>query len=101
MKNKYAGPLVACVASVLFATLPIIVTLVASSIASANGCRLNEGSPHPCVVAGTDIGDTLYAMGLSFWFRMATLPLGALGLLVSLIWLVRRALAREGSPTGL
>lgn len=40
-------------------------------------------------------------MGLSFWFRMATLPLGALGLLVSLIWLVRRALAREGSPTGL
>jgi len=48
-----------CVASVLFAVLPIIVTLVASSIASA------------------------------------------LGLLVSLIWLVRRALAREGSPARL
>jgi len=59
VKNKYAGPLPACVASVLFAVLPIIVTLVASSIASA------------------------------------------LGLLVSLIWLVRRALAREGSPARL
>ena len=59
MKNKCAGPLLACVASVLFAILPIIVTLVASSIASAHG------------------------------------------LLVSLIWLVRRALAREGSPAGL
>jgi len=31
MKKKYAGPLLACVASVLFAILPIIVTLVASS----------------------------------------------------------------------
>jgi len=53
------------------------------------------------VVNGTDIGDALYAMGLSFWFGMATIPLCALGLLVSLIWLVRRALAREGSAAGL
>jgi hypothetical protein len=34
-------------------------------------------------------------MGLMFWFSMMTLPLGALGLLLSLIWLVRQVVKRR------
>jgi hypothetical protein len=59
------------------------------------GCRLNEGSPSPCIVGGSDLGNTLYSMGLMFWFGMITLPLGALGLLLSLAWLVGRVVSRR------
>jgi len=69
--------------------------LIASEFASANGCKLDEGSPHPCIVRGSDIGNTLFSMGLMFWFSMITLPLGALSLLLSLAWLVRRVVSRR------
>jgi hypothetical protein len=95
MKGSLVGPLIACGASVVFALLPIVPTLIAGAIATANGCRLDEGSPHPCIVRGSDIGHTLYSMGLMFWFGMITLPLGALGLLLSLAWLVQRAVSRR------
>jgi len=95
MKKSLVRPLIACGASVLFAVLPIIPTLIAGAIATANGCRLNEGSPSPCIVGGSDLGNTLYSMGLMFWFGMITLPLGALGLLLSLAWLVGRVVSRR------
>lgn len=93
MKRNLVQPLIACVASVVFALLPIIPTLIAGQIANANGCRLDEGSPHSCIVLGNDIGDKLYSMGLMFWLGMITLPLGAIGLLLSLVWLVQRAVS--------
>ena len=61
----------------------------------SNGCRLDEGSPHPCIVHGRDIGDTLYSMRLMFWFGMLTVPVGAIGLLISLIWLAKIIVSRR------
>lgn len=95
MKNRYTGPLIACVISMLIGVFPVIVSLLAGMIASASGCTLNEGSRHTCVVLGIDIGDALYAMGLALWFSVATMPIGVAGLIVSLIWLVTRAFARN------
>jgi hypothetical protein len=67
-------PLIARGVSVVFALMPVIVTLIAAAIATSNGCGLDEGSPHPCIVHGGDIGDTLYSMGLMLWFGMLTVP---------------------------
>jgi hypothetical protein len=60
----------------LIAFLPLISVAIAGSIAQANGCQLDEGSVHPCVVNGTDMGETLYAMGVMGWLMLATIPLG-------------------------
>ena len=80
---------------------PIVFVSVAGSIASANGCQLDEGSVHPCVVRGADMGETLYAMGVMGWFMLVTVPTGGLGLLllgviVLIIWAVSKARRARG-----
>jgi hypothetical protein len=95
VKRRYSGPLIACGASIVFGVFPVIVSLVAGTIASASGCALDEGSKHACAVRGVDIGDHLYAMGLAVWFSVATLPIGVAGLGVSFIWLMTRVFARN------
>jgi hypothetical protein len=95
VKNRYSGPLIACGVSILIGVFPVILSLLAGMIASANGCTLNEGTKHACVLLGVDIGGALYAMGLAVWFSVATLPVGVAGLAVSLIWLITRAFARN------
>ncbi len=79
----------------MIGVFPVLVSLLAATIASANGCTLNEGSKHACVVLGVDIGGQLYALGLAVWFSVVTLPIGVAGLAVSLIWLITRAFARD------
>lgn len=56
---------------------PMISLFVAAGIASHYGCTLHEGFVNPCVVAGRDIGETLYTMAVMGWMMMLTLPLGA------------------------
>ncbi len=71
----------------LFAFAPVISVAIAGSIAQSNGCDLDEGSVHPCVVNGQDIGQTLYTLGVLGWLMLATIPLG-LGALVVYIAVV-------------
>jgi hypothetical protein len=66
---------------VLWMFLPFIPVIIASLIASACGCDLDEGSAHPCIVFGKDIGRTLYAMGVMGWLGLLTFPTGFLALL--------------------
>ena len=54
-------------------------------IAHANGCRVDEGSVHPCMIKGKDWGQLLYTLGVLGWLMLATLPAGALAFAV---WLV-------------
>ena len=75
-------------AIVLVALLPVLSVLFAAFVANANGCRLDEGSVHPCMVMGSDWGETLYTFGVMGWLMLATLPLGLFafgGWLVALI----------------
>ena len=72
----------------LFGALPEVLTQLAALFTSAFGCSLNEGSVQPCVVMGLDFGYLMYAMGLSFWFGMFTIPPAILALIVWLIVLV-------------
>jgi hypothetical protein len=54
-------------------------------IANANGCHVDEGSVHPCIINGKDYGSLLYALGVTGWLMLVTLPAGAFA---GVIWLV-------------
>lgn len=88
----------------LVALAPVISVIITGSIADANSCALDEGSVHPCIVNGEDIGSTLYAMGVMGWFMLATIPLGAGALLVWVVVLIVHRLywgrKRETTPNG-
>ena len=86
------------------ALAPLISVIIAGSIAEANGCALDEGSVHACIVGGNDMGSTLYAMGVMGWFMIATIPLGAGAVLVWVVVLIAHRLywgrKTEGTPNG-
>jgi len=54
--------------------LPLLIALLAGAIANLAKCELDEGSVHPCVIAGKDVGNLLYTMGVGGWFTLMTLP---------------------------
>ena len=68
----------------LAALAPIFAVILCSVIANAYGCKVDEGSIHPCMIHGKDYGQQLYTLGVSGWFMLATLPAGALA---GAIWL--------------
>lgn len=75
---------------------PVISVVIAGAIASGYGCQLDEGSVHPCVVGGRDLGETLYTLAVMGWFGLITLPTGGLGLVVfSIIALILRVRAKR------
>jgi hypothetical protein len=81
---------------------PVALVAVAGNIASANGCQLDEGSVHPCIVNGRDMGEQLYGMSVMGWFMLVTIPTGLLalaiyGAILLAVWLVRRARRRSTS----
>lgn len=88
MRNKLNTPLLVGGLSILVAIFPAIPTLVAVLIAKANNCTLHEGFRNPCLVLGVDIGQLLYPMGVSMWLVILSVPVGLLGLLVSVVWFV-------------
>lgn len=62
--------------------LPLIPVIAAGVIATIWGCQLDEGSVHPCIVFGKDIGYMLYQISMIGWFSIATFPTGILALIV-------------------
>lgn len=66
--------------------LPVILLTIAILVSSIADCRLDEGSAHPCVILGVDLGNLLYSFAVSGWLMLATLPFMALTVL---IWLAR------------
>jgi hypothetical protein len=68
---------------------PVIPVVMASLIASACGCKLDEGSAHTCIVFGTDIGGMLYSMGVMGWFGLLTIPSGLLFLVVFTVMIIK------------
>lgn len=77
----------------LFAFAPVISVMIAGWMAEANGCALDEGSIHTCMVGGEDIGPTLYTLFVLGWFGLATLPLGGGALIVWLVIVIIHRLA--------
>jgi hypothetical protein len=77
--------LLALVLVTLISFAPLISLVVAGTTASVLGCQVDEGSVHPCVVGGVDIGETLSTSMVLGWLMFVTWP----GVLVSLaLWAV-------------
>lgn len=71
--------------------LPVLLAILAGAIADWAKCKLNEANVGPCVIAGRDVGNVLYAMFVCGWFSLITLPAAGLAaLLYSIYLLVRR-----------
>jgi hypothetical protein len=64
---------------------PVISAMIAGTIAEANGCTLHEGFVNPCVINGTDYGETLYFFGVLGWLALGTIPIA---LIVAGVYLV-------------
>jgi hypothetical protein len=79
---------------------PLICVLLAATVSVVCGCSINEGSPIPCLVFGTDIGKPLYILGVMGWLSIVTLPTGAIALLIYLAFLMieRSIAAKRGGP---
>ncbi|MGH6787259.1 MAG: hypothetical protein ACREBO_10540 [Novosphingobium sp.] len=75
----------------------MIPVIVVAAIAGVFGCTVDEGSVHPCVVFGNDIGYMLYAMSMMGFLGMATFPTGILALIgfSGIVWLRNRASGRD------
>ena len=76
----------AFIAMVAFA--PVGSVVACGLIANAHGCRVDEGSVHPCVIGGKDYGQLFYTLGVMGWLMLVTLPAGALAFAAWLIALV-------------
>jgi hypothetical protein len=77
---------------ILIALAPIGSVVACGWIANAHGCKVDEGSIHPCIVNGKDYGQLLYTLGVMGWFMLVTLPGGALAFG---LWLVVLLLHRS------
>src|SRR6201993_2585595 len=62
---------------VLVAFAPVGSVVACGLIANAHGCRVDEGSVHPCVIGGKDYGQLLYTLGVMGWLMLVTIPAGA------------------------
>ena len=86
---------VAYVGVVLFAVAPILVAIGSGSVAHAFGCQVDEGSVHPCFVAGLNLGPLFYDLGVLGWLFLVTLPLGAILIVTLTIFLVVRKARKQ------
>ena len=89
---------------IVFAGWPVACVLVASTIASWNGCTLHEGYQNTCLVRGRNIGGLLYQLGVLGWFMLATLPAGALAFVAWtagwVFWFSRKGSSAPASHRG-
>jgi hypothetical protein len=89
--------LIAYVGIALFAIAPVLVTIVAFSMAHVLGCPLDEATEHPCIILGLDLGSALYVVAVFGWFSIVTVPLGAIALVGLTIYLAAKRL-RNHAP---
>lgn len=97
-RSEKTGFAIAFLLIVLVAAGPVIGALLAGLVAEANGCVLNEGDAHPCLILGMDVGPTLYTLFVLAWFGMMTLPLGAIALVVWFVALIAVWWRSRGKP---
>jgi hypothetical protein len=71
-----------------FTLAPIASVMLCAAIASAHGCKVDEGSVHPCIINGHDYGELLYQLGVMGWFMLVTIPGGLVAFASWLILLI-------------
>src|ERR1041384_4300597 len=84
-----------------FAFAPIGSVSLCGAIANAYGCKVDEGSVHPCIINGHDYGELLYSLGVMGWLMLVSLPGGLFAFVGWLIFLIlHRASWRKSISAG-
>ena len=73
---------------VAICSLPIVGAVWAAWFANRHGCSLNEAGSHPCIVNGTDWGQTLAGVFVSGWFAIVTIPIGLAALAIIIVMFI-------------
>ena len=76
-----------------FAFAPILSVMLCGAIANAYGCKVDEGSVHPCLISGHDYGQLLYSLGVMGWFMLVSIPGGLVAFVTWLIFLILHRVA--------
>lgn len=69
----------------LIGAAPMASALLASAIADAAGCALNEAGRQSCIIGGRDWGAALYTMFVAGWLFFVTMLLIPVGLIILVI----------------
>lgn len=72
----------------VFAIAPLGSLMIASAVANAHGCTLDEGGVHPCFIGGVDRGSALETMFVLGWLMLITVPVGGVAFLLWLVVLI-------------
>ena len=83
------------IAATVLVWLPFLVLASSFLVAGMAGCEVSAAGPSICLVAGRDIGGSLYAAQFTGWLAVALSPLMlatvAIWLMLSLLALIRLA----------
>jgi hypothetical protein len=60
--------------ALLLCLSPLIAMAAAEFIAQIYGCKLDLAGAHPCMVGGSDWGETLLTLGMMGYFLFVTMP---------------------------
>ena len=90
--------LLALLVIVAFAFAPIGSVMLCGAIANAYGCKVDEGSAHPCIINGHDYGELLYSLGVMGWFMLVTSPAALVALASWFILLILDLVAWRKRP---
>ena len=71
-----------------FAFAPIGSVILCAAIANTYGCKVDEGSVHPCIINGHDYGELLYSLGVMGWLMLVSIPGGLFALAGWLVFLI-------------
>ena len=81
---------------------PVGSVMLCAAIANAYGCKVDEGSVHPCIINGHDYGHFLYSLGVMGWLMLVTLPAGLFAFSGWLVFLIlHRATWRKRVSAGI
>lgn len=99
IRHAWLMPVVAT-ACTLCGFAPLAISLGSIGIAKAAGCRLTEADVGPCMVMGTDIGNSLYGGAMMFWLFFLTAPIAFAAVVlwgIILVSFLRRRIGRGRS----
>ncbi len=71
-----------------FAFAPIGSVILCAMIANTYGCKVDEGSVHPCIINGHDYGELLYSLGVMGWLMLVSIPGGLFAFAGWLVFLI-------------
>ncbi|MEO8205287.1 MAG: hypothetical protein ABI615_03845 [Chthoniobacterales bacterium] len=84
----------------LWTLWPVVSVCLAFFMAWLGNATVDEGSMHPCIIAGHDYGETVYTLFVLGWFGMWTIPTGVLAFIfytggAVIEWLISKAVKRR------